>query len=205
MRGHGRPPRERSGSVSRSPSLAPTSGDAQTAFFTQPDIAERTSRPYLQGRVRARWGEGETQGELNVGGHYGWLAVGRGERALARAGGERLDAARFRGSSFAARRTPGRRLAGLGGGGIGQNFGLDSVPVTTNGRLGPAQRPSGRAAGRSAPDSRMDDPDDADLLIRRRSGCGTSPLEGHVELAAVARVVGGEVRWLRTRYAALAT
>ena len=36
--------------------LAPTSGDAQTAFFTQPDIAERSSRPYLQGRMRARWG-----------------------------------------------------------------------------------------------------------------------------------------------------
>jgi hypothetical protein len=35
--------------------LAPTSGDAQAAFFTQPDIAERSSRPYLQGRVRARW------------------------------------------------------------------------------------------------------------------------------------------------------
>src|SRR5690349_8716377 len=35
--------------------LAPTSGDPQTAFFTQPDIAERSSRPFLEGRLRARW------------------------------------------------------------------------------------------------------------------------------------------------------
>ena len=41
--------------------LAPTSGDAQTAFFTQPDIAERSGRPYLQGRLRARWGAGTSR------------------------------------------------------------------------------------------------------------------------------------------------
>ena len=38
--------------------LAPTSGEPQGTFVTQPDIAERSGRPYLQGRVRGRWGAG---------------------------------------------------------------------------------------------------------------------------------------------------
>ena len=34
--------------------LAPTSGEPQGAFATQPDIAERSGRPFLQGRLRAQ-------------------------------------------------------------------------------------------------------------------------------------------------------
>lgn len=65
--------------------LAPTSGDPQTAFLTQPDIAERSSRPFLEGRLRARWGEGDSRGEASIGGHYGWLAVGPDWRVVTRA------------------------------------------------------------------------------------------------------------------------
>ena len=32
--------------------LAPTSGDPQGTFLTQPDIAEQSGRPFLQGRVQ---------------------------------------------------------------------------------------------------------------------------------------------------------
>ena len=94
--------------------LAPTSGDAQTAFFTQPDIAERSSRPYLQGRLRARWGAGDEQGEVSLGGHYGWLAVGgdRAESSRVRWRPGYLDAARPRA------RAPRRSVYRTGAGGI---------------------------------------------------------------------------------------
>lgn len=103
--------------------LAPPSGDPQTAFFTQPDIAERSSRPFLEGRLRARWGEGDSRGEASIGGHYGWLAVGPDWRVVTRAAAvsvwtslaHRLE---LRGEAYA-----GQALAGLGGGGVGQSFG----------------------------------------------------------------------------------
>src|SRR4029077_8886109 len=36
--------------------LAPTAGTQQPAFNTSLDSAERTSRPYLEGRLRLAWG-----------------------------------------------------------------------------------------------------------------------------------------------------
>ena len=60
--------------------LAPTSGEPQQTFLTQPDAAERSGRPYLQGRLRARWGEGDRLGEISFGGHYGWLEDSTGGR-----------------------------------------------------------------------------------------------------------------------------
>jgi len=38
----------------------------------QPDRAEQTRRPFLQGRLLARWGDESTGGEIGIGGHYGW-------------------------------------------------------------------------------------------------------------------------------------
>src|SRR5262249_34563108 len=113
--------------------LAPTSGDAQTAFFTQPDVAERSSRPYLQGRVRARGGTGDTQGELNGGGPLGWLAPGPDRRVTSRAAAISVWTPLGRGLELRGEAYTGRALAGLGGGGIGQNFGLDSAAVSTTG------------------------------------------------------------------------
>jgi hypothetical protein len=142
--------------------LAPTSGEPQGAFTTQPDIAERSGRPFFQGRVRGRWGQGELAGELSAGGHYGWILDATGGRVPSKALalsiwtplGSRVD---FRAEGFT-----GQALAGLGGGGIGQNMVLDGVPVEAVG--GWAQlnlRPSeqweiGGGAG-------IDDPEDDDL------------------------------------------
>ena len=39
--------------------LAPTSGDATGAFDTDNDIAEKSGRPYFEGRVHLRWGSDE--------------------------------------------------------------------------------------------------------------------------------------------------
>jgi hypothetical protein len=98
--------------------LAPTSGEAQGAFLTQPDIAERSGRPFFQGRMRARWGQGEQLGEVSAGGHYGWIVDAAGERVPSKALavsvwtplGSKID---LRAEAFT-----GEALAGLGGGGI---------------------------------------------------------------------------------------
>jgi hypothetical protein len=61
--------------------LAPSAGEPQDPFLTQPDRAERSGRPSLEGRIVARWGEGTSLAELGAGGHYGWR---RGPSAPAR-------------------------------------------------------------------------------------------------------------------------
>src|SRR5437867_9329 len=53
--------------------LAPTTGTAQPAFFTQADSAERTARPELEGRLRLGWGATDDPSEIAVGGHLGWI------------------------------------------------------------------------------------------------------------------------------------
>jgi hypothetical protein len=179
--------------------LAPTSGDPQTAFFTQPDIAERTSRPYLQGRMRARWGDGETQGEINLGGHYGWLEVG-GDRVSSRAVAASVWTPIARGLELRGEAYTGEALAGLGGGGIGQNFGPDSTVVsTTGGWIQLNGRPAlGWEIGAGIA---MDDPDDTDLdpaAQRLRNFA----VEGHASWRKAPAVIGAELRWLQTRYRA---
>jgi hypothetical protein len=179
--------------------LAPTSGEAQGTFLTQPDIAERSGRPFLQGRLRGRWGEGDRLGEVSAGGHYGWITDAAGDRVPSKALavsvwtplGSRLE---LRAEGFT-----GQALAGLGGGGIGQNMVRDGVPVRSSG--GWAQlnvRPSaqweiGGGAG-------IDDPDDEDLGDTSR--LRNVAVEGHVTWRRLPAVVGVEVRHLRTRYRA---
>jgi hypothetical protein len=177
--------------------LAPTSGEPQGAFLTQPDIAERSGRPFLQGRVRGRWGQGEQLGELSAGGHYGWILDAAGERVPSKALavsiwtplGPRLD---LRAEAFT-----GQALAGLGGGGIGQNMVRDGVPVRSAGgwaqlNVRPAEQwEIGGGGG-------LDDPDDEDL--GEASRLRNLALEGHVTWRRLPAVVGLEVRYLRTRY-----
>jgi hypothetical protein len=50
--------------------LAPTEGRPQSdSLITQPDSAERSRRPYLQGRVRLGWGPTDDPSEVALGGH----------------------------------------------------------------------------------------------------------------------------------------
>ncbi|MEP6686776.1 MAG: hypothetical protein ABJC36_00415 [Gemmatimonadales bacterium] len=182
--------------------LAPTSGDAQSAFFTQPDIAERSSRPYLQGRIRARWGAGDGQGEISVGGHYGWLAVGPSRRVSSRAVAVGVWTPLVRGLELRGEAYIGQAVAGLGGGAIGQNFGLDSTTVKTAG--GWAQlnvRPA--ATWEVGAGVGLDDPDDADLdPATPTQRLRNLALEGHASWRRAPIVLGAEVRLLRTRYGA---
>ncbi len=178
--------------------LAPTSSEAQTTFFTQPDAAERSGRPFLQGRLRGRWGAGENEGEISVGGHYGWLQDSTGGRIVSKAlavsvwtplaGGFEL-----RGEGFI-----GQALAGLGGGGIGQNMVRNGVPVEVKGgwvqlnyRAGSVELGAGGG---------IDDPDDDHLVAASR--LRNMAFGGHLILRHAPAVIGLEAREIRTRYAA---
>lgn len=103
------------------------------------DAGERSGRPYLQTRLRARWGPedpdagpgadvrnfapGEGPSELGVGLHRGWARVE--SLGLLGSGAATIDARLAFGGRFELRAEGyvGELVAGLGGGGIGQNFG----------------------------------------------------------------------------------
>ena len=179
--------------------LAPTSGEAQGTFLTQPDIAERSGRPFLQARVRGRWGAGDQAGELSAGGHYGWIVDASGDRVPSKAVAISVWTPIGRVVELRAEGFAGQALAGLGGGGIGQNMVRDAVPVRTKGgwfqlNLRPSvQWELGSGGG-------IDDPDDEDL--GEASRFKNVALEGHLTWRRLPAVIGVEVRHLRTRYRA---
>jgi hypothetical protein len=179
--------------------LAPTSGEPQAGFFTQPDLAERSGRPYLQGRVRARWGSGDEAAEVSFGGHYGWLVNTAGERVRSRALAMSLWIPLGPKVEVRAEGFTGQALAGLGGGGIGQGMVRDGVPVHTSGGWGQLNlRPVG--GWEIGVGAGIDDPDDADLIAGSR--LRNVSVESHLLWRRAPVVLGVELRGLRTRYAA---
>lgn len=112
--------------------LAPTSGDPVAAFDTDYDLAERSQRPYVQGRVFVASGDAERPREIGCGVHAGWLVpVVARESASAVACDALVAFATWgdvRGEIFS-----GKGLRGLGGGGIGQNFTAANTPLPTKG------------------------------------------------------------------------
>ena len=178
--------------------LAPTAGTAQDLFTTQPDRAERSARPFLQGRAFARWGDPDDPSEMSAGAHLGWLATTGDSLLVTKAvvGALRLALTRYvdlRGEAFA-----GQALGVLGGGGIGQSVGLNDVPVRTKGgwaqiNLRPVpELEIGGGAG-------LDDPDDADLdpAIARLEN---RTFSGHLTWRPRPLVIGVEFRRIGTRY-----
>jgi hypothetical protein len=178
--------------------LAPTAAEPQGPFLTQPDRAERSRRPYLEGRLRIRWDQADTEGEISLGGHYGWLITGLDTLVTSRAvaASARFTLTRFlevRGEFFT-----GQALAGLGGGGIGQNLGVGNVPVRSQGGWGQLNlrpHPTVEVGGGYG----LDDPNDADLnpataLLRNASW------EGHVQWRPAPLVLGAEFRRIETTY-----
>jgi hypothetical protein len=158
--------------------LAPTSGDPAGAFDTEPDAAEQSRRPYLQARVRARWGSEEHQGEIGVGAHRGWLR--RADNSLLASEAFTIDAIvplgallQLRGEGYR-----GQALRGLGGGGIGQGITTTGAPVKDRG--GWAQL-NLRASSRLelGTGCGVADPDDENLPAQRLRN---SECEGHVTL-----------------------
>lgn len=109
--------------------LAPASGDAVEPFDTDFDAGERSGRPSLQGRARARWTAGDRQGELGVGVHHGWLR--NAANALVSSVVVGVDALVPLGNRLTLRGEwyRGRAARGLGGGGIGQGLTTDGRAV----------------------------------------------------------------------------
>jgi hypothetical protein len=147
--------------------LAPTSGDAAAFFDTEADLAERTKRPYLQGRARVSWGEGVQAGEMGVGVHRGWLDPARGDRVTSKA--VTIDArVPIRMLEIVAEAYEGEAVRGLGGGGIGQN--LDTLGRAVRDRGGWVQlnlRPSS--------------------MFELGGGCGVNYVRGVIAVAAPRR------------------
>lgn len=180
--------------------LAPTGYVAQGPFVTAPDRAEQTNRPNLQSRLRLRFGKGQRQGELSAGGHLGWLST-TGDSVL------QSDAAavllllpvggvlELRGEAFT-----GRGIAGLGGGGIGQNFGVNGKLVRTRGGWGQVLlRPKpevelGMSYG-------MDDPKDQDLNPAT-ARLKNESIVGHIHWRPSPFILGLEFRHIATTYGA---
>jgi hypothetical protein len=183
--------------------LAPITGAPQGFVATQPDSGERTSRPYLEGRVRLGWGPTDDPSEVAIGGHIGWL---RGldslsgdsllqSRAVTFDARIKLGPAEFLGEGFV-----GQALGGLGGGGVGQSTGVGGAPVRTKGGWGQLNlRPRndwmfGGGCG-------IDDPKDADVPPNGRFR--NFVCEGHVQWRPAGPLVFGfEFRRLETRYQA---
>ena len=183
--------------------LAPISGAPQGALTTQADSGERSGRPYLEGRLRLGWGPTDDPSEVAIGGHIGWL---RGfdsltgdsllqSRAVTFDTRLKLGPAEILGEAFI-----GQAIAGLGGGGIGQNTGVGGAPVRTKGGWGQLNvRP--RTAWMFGGGCGIDDPKDADVPATGRFR--NFVCEGHVEWRPPGPLVFGfEFRRLQTRYQA---
>ena len=180
--------------------LAPTGYEAQGAFLTQPDEAEASKRPYLQGRILYRWGEADHSGQVSVGGHLGWFATTGDSLLDSKAAAFLLQApigrmVEIRGEAFV-----GQAVAGLGGGAIGQNFGLNGVPVRTNGGWGQLLvRPSpGWEIGASYG---IDDPKDDDLDIATQR-LKNETVVGEIQWRPAPLILGIEFRHIATTYGA---
>jgi hypothetical protein len=142
--------------------LAPMQYKAQGLFLTQPDSAERSRRPSAEGRLYLAWGGDETASEVGVGAHLGWIATDGPALIQSRAVTMDLHLALGAHVTVAGEAFTGQALAGLGGGGIGQDIGAGGAPVRTRGGWIQLDiRPSfawefGGSVG-------MDDPNDEDL------------------------------------------
>ena len=180
--------------------LAPASGAAQGAFTTQPDSAERSQRPYLQGRVRLGWGPSDDPSEIAIGGHQGWLGSGDSllvSQAITADARIKLGPVELLGEGFL-----GKALAGLGGGGIGQGQNFDSgaggLPVRTKGGWGQLNirpQPAWMFGGGCG----IDDPDDRDVPVNGR--LKNFVCEGHLEVRPKGPLVFGfEFRRLETTW-----
>jgi len=181
--------------------LAPMLGSPQTAFTTAADSAEKSSRPFVQGRIYFGWGEGEAESQIGVGIHRGWIAT-TGDTLLtseAYTADLRLalgETILILGEGF----LNGRATAGLGGGGIGQEFGLAGAPVRSKGGWGQINfRPTfsweiGAGAG-------IDDPEEAFLTPSQRGR--NMIIEGHVHYRpGGGLIIGSAFRRIETTYRA---
>lgn len=191
--------------------LAPTDGSAQAdPFYTKPDQAERSRRPFAQGRLIVGWGDPEAGGELSLGGHYGWFATASGEYLISRAVAAHTRFFLTRFVEVRAEAFLGQGLGTLGGGGAYQNFGSNGVMLRTRGgwaqlNLKPTREVEvGGGVGLDDPNNRDFDPADYTASFGRTLN---KTYEGHIHWRPSPLIFGVEFRRLETTWgiAALGT
>jgi hypothetical protein len=192
--------------------LHPFSGITLGAGEEAVDAGVRSGRPYLETRLRARWGAdatpagagpGDPGGEIGFGAHRGWIRDDAG--ALATSHALSIDARLGLPHSFELRGEAhrGQALAGLGGGGIDQNFGIATVDAP---RGVPLRDTGGWAQVNwkahpvviTGVGCGMDVPNASDLPDRRRN---VACAEHLMWRPAQPLLFGVELRQLRTSYA----
>ena len=180
--------------------LAPVSGAPQSTFATQPDSAERSKRPSLQGRLRLGWGPADDPSEIAIGGHLGWLrsdSVGGDSLIDSRA--ITIDARIALGFlELIGEVYNGQAVAGLGGGGVGQNFAAGGDALRSQGGWAQLNFRPMRAIMFGA-GCGVDDPDDRDAPLGGR--LQNFVCEGHLDWRPPGPLVFGfEFRRISTRY-----
>jgi hypothetical protein len=189
--------------------LAPTSGEPAAAFDTEADSAEQSREPFVQGRLRARWGTDQMEGEIGLGAHYGTVmsrdTVGPTSRPLRlRSDAISVDLRipltswlEMRGEAY-----QGQAVRGLGSGGIAQGVARNArargVPVRDRAAWLQvnARAASGITVGSGCGFS---DPEDEDLPAatgRMENGI----CEGHLIWRPGPVLVGFEYRRIKTTY-----
>ncbi len=177
--------------------LGAGANEASGELLTQPDRAESSNRPSVQGRAIMRWGSADRPGDLSIGGHRGWLATS-GDSLIASTAmsaawrlplGPRISVV---GEAFR-----GQALAGLGGGGVGQHLGVGNVPVRSRGVWSQLLAETGHDVTLGAAFG-VDDPDDADLDPTGRLRNAT--WSGMVQWMPAPFVTALELRRLTTTY-----
>lgn len=114
--------------------LAPTSAEPAAFFATGFDDAERTGVPFAQARLHLGWGEEERPAEIGVGYHSGQVNDNADEAQPSTAVTLDFVIPFLEKFELVGEAYSGQVLAGLGGGGIGHNFGVDSItPLRTTG------------------------------------------------------------------------
>jgi hypothetical protein len=179
--------------------LAPNTGSA-VGNFDVPDFdaAERSQRPFVEGRIRATWGEDDMRAEVGLGGHLGWFAtaldtLARGFVVAINGSVPIRSWVEVRGELY-----DGKGARSLGGGGVGQLFGIDATLIRSRGGWGQINfRPAptvvlGAGFG-------VDDPHDADIpaSARLKNSVGSAHAEWR---PAGPLVFGVEFRRIRTKY-----
>jgi hypothetical protein len=121
--------------------LAPYANTVAAGEPDAVDAAERSRRPAIEARLRARWGTeeeraitgtamiGDRGGEIGVGMHRGWVATAPGMLEVSHAVSLDAHIVPLRGVELRGEAYAGQLLRGLGGGGIAQNFGSFGSPV----------------------------------------------------------------------------
>ena len=114
--------------------LAPTAGDVHPSELDGVDAGDRAARPSFESRVRVRWGANDApddqRGEVGIGVHRGWLRISGDTLTTSRATAVSMRVGLSHGISVRGEAYRGRAVRGLGGGAIGQNFGIAAVGQT---------------------------------------------------------------------------